>query len=65
MTYDQNTHWTTPGPVGGWIWTKDNMEYALQVVPREKLSLDIALYGYRWYTGDPGLGKAERAEPHG
>ena len=60
MTYDQNTHWTTPGPVGGWNWTKDNMEYALKVVPKDKLSLGIALYGYRWYTGDPGLGKTEK-----
>ena len=60
MTYDQHTHWTTPGPVGGWIWTTENLEYALKFVPREKLSLGIAIYGYRWYTGDPGLGKAEK-----
>ena len=39
MTYDQNTRWTTPGPVAGWQWTLDNMKYALQVVPKEKLSL--------------------------
>lgn len=60
MTYDQSTHWTTPGPVGGWIWTNENLEYALKFVPREKLSLGIALYGYRWYTGDPGLNKKEK-----
>ncbi len=60
MTYDQHTHWTTPGPVGGWIWTKENLDYALKVVPRGKLSLGIANYGYRWYTGDPGLGKTEK-----
>jgi spore germination protein YaaH len=60
MTYDQSTHWTTPGPVGGWIWTNQNLEYALKFVPREKLSLGIALYGYRWYTGDPGLNKKEK-----
>ncbi len=60
MTYDQSTHWTTPGPVGGWIWTKENLDYALKTVPREKLSLGIALYGYRWYTGDPGLDKKEK-----
>jgi spore germination protein YaaH len=60
MTYDQHTHWTTPGPVGGWIWTKENLDYALKVVPPQKLSLGIAIYGYRWYTGDPGLGKAEK-----
>ena len=57
MTYDQNTHWTTPGPVGGWIWTKENLDYALKVVPKNKLSLGIALYGYHWFTGDPGLNK--------
>ena len=60
MTYDQHTHWTTPGPVGGWMWTKDNLDYALKYVPREKLSLGIAIYGYRWYTGDPGLDKKEK-----
>ena len=60
MTYDQNTHWTTPGPVGGWGWTKENLDYALKVVPKSKLSLGIAVYGYRWYTGDPGLGKDEK-----
>jgi spore germination protein YaaH len=60
MTYDQHTHWTTPGPVGGWGWTNDNLNYALKFVPREKLSLGIALYGYHWYTGDPGLNKKEK-----
>lgn len=60
MTYDQHTHWTTPGPVGGWVWTKENLDYALKAVPKEKLSLGIAVYGYRWYAGDPGLDKAEK-----
>jgi spore germination protein YaaH len=60
MTYDQHTRWTVPGPVGGWGWTRENLRYALQFVPREKLSLGIALYGYHWYTGNPGLGKTEQ-----
>ncbi len=55
MTYDQHTRWTAPGPVGGWTWTNQNLAYALTMVPKEKLSLGIALYGYHWYTGDPGL----------
>ncbi len=63
MTYDQHTRWTEPGPVAGWQWVNDNMNYALKVVPKEKLSLGIALYGYHWYTGDPGL-DAEKKEPH-
>ena len=60
MTYDQHTHWTTPGPVGGWAWTKMNLDYALKGVPREKLSLGIAVYGYHWFTGDPGLDKKDK-----
>jgi spore germination protein YaaH len=60
MTYDQHTRWTTPGPVGGWKWTIENMKYALARMPADKLSLGIALYGYHWYAGDPGLGQKEQ-----
>lgn len=53
MAYDQHTRWTTPGPVDGLPWIKKNLDYALTLVPKQKLSLGIASYGYRWYTGDP------------
>jgi spore germination protein YaaH len=53
MTYDQHTRWTAPGPVDGWRWVNENLAYALKVVPKNKLSLGIALYGYRWFTGNP------------
>lgn len=53
MTYDQHTRWTTPGPVDGLPWMLRHLKYALTLVPKEKLSLGIALYGYHWYTGDP------------
>ena len=62
MTYDQNTRWTTPGPVGGWQWTIENLDYALATVPKSKLSLGIAFYGYHWYTGAPKVDKATGAE---
>jgi spore germination protein YaaH len=58
MTYDQQTRWTMPGPVAGWQWTTENLDYALQSVPKEKLSLGIPLYGYHWYTGEPTVDKA-------
>lgn len=59
MTYDEHTRYTPPGPVAGYIWTKDNLEYALRFVPKEKLSLGIPVYGYHWSAGDPGpQGKA-------
>jgi spore germination protein YaaH len=53
MTYDQHTRWTTPGPVDGMPWVMSQLNYAMTLVPKEKLSLGIALYGYRWFTGDP------------
>jgi spore germination protein YaaH len=51
MTYDEHTRYTPPGPVAGYLWTLENLEYALRVVPKEKLSLGIPVYGYRWYAG--------------
>jgi spore germination protein YaaH len=53
MTYDEHTRYTPPGPVAGHQWTVANLEYALKFVPKEKLSLGIPVYGYRWYAGDP------------
>jgi spore germination protein YaaH len=53
MTYDQHTRWTPPGPVAGWSWMVENLEYALTFVPKEKLSLGISLYGYHWFAGNP------------
>src|SRR5437762_3350122 len=53
MTYDQHTTWTVPGPVAGWNWTVANLDYALRVVPPQKLALGIPLYGYHWFTGTP------------
>ena len=62
MTYDQQTRWTTPGPVAGWQWTLENLDYALAVVPKEKLSLGIPLYGYHWFTGPPTVDKVTGLE---
>lgn len=53
MTYDQHTTWTVPGPVAGWTWTVNNLDYALKVAPARKLALGIPLYGYHWYAGTP------------
>lgn len=61
MTYDQNTRWTQPGPVAGYPWTVQQLEYALQSVPKEKLSMGIPLYGYHWFAGEPG--KDEKPNP--
>jgi spore germination protein YaaH len=62
MTYDQHTRWTMPGPVAGWQWTLDNLNYALESVPKEKLSLGIPLYGYHWFTSEPTVDKLTDVE---
>ncbi len=54
MTYDEHTRYTPPGPVAGYPWTAENLDYALKLVPKEKLSLGIPLYGRRWFAGEPG-----------
>ena len=54
MTYDEHTSYTPPGPVAGYPWTLENLKYALQAAPKEKLSLGIPLYGYHWFAGAPG-----------
>ena len=61
MTYDQNTRWTAPGPVAGLPWTVQQLEFALQSVPKEKLSLGIPVYAYHWFAGEPG--KDEKPNP--
>lgn len=57
MTYDQHTRYTPPGPVAGYPWVLENLKYALTVVPRNKLSLGIPVYGYHWFAGAPPSGK--------
>jgi spore germination protein YaaH len=57
MTYDQHTRYTPPGPVAGYTWVIENLKYALAVVPKQKLYLGIAVYGYHWYAGMPAGGK--------
>lgn len=48
MAYDQ--HWQTgpPGPVAALGWVEQTIRYALARVPREKLLLGLAGYGYDW-----------------
>jgi spore germination protein YaaH len=58
MTYDQHGSWEVPGPVAGWQWTLQSLDYAQKSVPKAKLSLGIPLYGFHWYTGAPTVDKA-------
>ena len=48
MTYDQHGAWSGPGPIADSKWVEKNLLYALTHIPKEKLYLGIAAYGYDW-----------------
>jgi spore germination protein len=48
MTYDNHGEWSGPGSVADITWVEDNLKYALQFIPKQKIYLGIAAYGYDW-----------------
>jgi spore germination protein YaaH len=48
MTYDENGPWGPPGPVAGLDWVEPCVQFAVSVVPSNKISLGIPAYGYDW-----------------
>ena len=49
MTYDQHSEKTPPGPVAGLPWIEQVLDYLLQQMPANKISLGIPLYSYYWF----------------
>lgn len=48
MTYGQYGKGTPPGPVAGYAWVEQSIRFALQFVPRDKLSMGLGFWAYRW-----------------
>ncbi len=48
MNYDQHYPGGDPGPVAGQDWFLKNLQDALKVIPREKIIVAVANYGYDW-----------------
>jgi spore germination protein YaaH len=50
MTYAEHTGGSTPGPVAGYTWMVDCLEFVLSLdVPPEKISLGIPSYSDHWF----------------
>ena len=50
MSYSQHTRRTPPGPQAGIPWVRDVIEYFLEFIPANKLSLGIPLWSQHWFT---------------
>lgn len=50
MSYSQHTRRTPPGPGASIPWMRDVVEYYLQFMPPEKLSLGISVGSMHWFT---------------
>jgi len=48
MTYDNHGVWSGPGPIADINWVEKNLQYALRFIPKHKLYLGVAGYGYDW-----------------
>jgi spore germination protein YaaH len=64
MTYSQHTRRTPPGPQAGVPWVEDVVEYFLQHMPAEKLSLGIPTGSQHWYTSQEDRIQPEMARSY-
>lgn len=48
MAYDNHGVWSGPGPIADINWVESNLQYALRFIPKNKLYLGVAGYGYDW-----------------
>jgi spore germination protein len=48
MAYDNHGGWSDPGAIAGIDWVESNLKYALKYIPKNKLYLGLAGYGYDW-----------------
>ena len=61
MNYDQHYPGGNPGPVAGQDWFTKNLQGAIKVIPKEKIVLAVANYGYDW-AKKPGQKKGTPPE---
>lgn len=51
MTYDE--HWSggEPGPIASLPWVQQVLDYAVNTIPKNKILMGVAAYGYDWSPG--------------
>ncbi len=51
MAYDYHYATDTPGPIAPLWWANQVVDYMVSIMPREKILLGMASYGYDWPAG--------------
>lgn len=54
MAYDFHYEESEPGPGAPVAWVRENLEFAVRAMPREKLALGVVLLGYDWTVNEDG-----------
>ncbi|CAA7601010.1 Glycoside hydrolase superfamily [Acididesulfobacillus acetoxydans] len=52
MTYDEHYAGGEPGPIAGLPWMIQALDYAINLIPEDKILVGIPVYGYDW-SGAP------------
>ncbi len=62
MTYDE--HWSdgAPGPIASLPWMRQVLDYAVNNIPKSKILVGVAAYGYDWTPDGAGTVRWDRAE---
>jgi len=53
MAYDYSTESSAPGPIAPLPWVQGVLQLAISEIPRDKIILGVATYGYDWSSGQP------------
>lgn len=54
MAYDYSTEESPPGPIAPLDWVRSVLQLAVAEIPRDKIMLGVATYGYDWPSGQKG-----------
>jgi spore germination protein YaaH len=64
MDYDEHQTASAPGPISSQDWFLNNLKDVLQVVPKQKIIVEIGSYGYDWTLAPPPPAPAGKGRHH-